>query len=645
MKNLLTLYLKHDSSFKQYSKIALIELVLKILYFEPNGLTIKQLANKIAEVTNAKVDQAELNSIIGSITIKIKNGCFCLTDERRAAIEDAIKESDKLHLNVIHKYFGGSTVDNGIVQEWFQNATVLFFDRYSFQWMHNMRSRDKKSLEFQDAESVILDSFDYFDSFDIGEDDKRWLIDKYVRFLNESDFEADQLFWQYGLSAFSARLINAKNFANKINIDAFRDYTFVLDTNVLMILGLDAHDLNGSIVQLEQVLQQLNIKLEYLHITQEEYRNAIAWRRDEIKRVFDNYDESVLFKSDCPFIRTALSRRCCTASDIDVLFDEIEQVPDTLSDSLPISICDDSEIANYIEEHKESSTVKTKLNSIYAKFKNHDKREPALIHDAGLLAAVDFLRSKKIKCSVLTNDAVMKKYSIENPIRDEVGVAVGIDALISMFAVGAGTTKIDPSHFAPLFKNLVKLSLYPSKEAFQTSDLSFMLDVNLEIQKLSPEKVIEIAKTVNQKLANNEGNDSVGLYLRREIEKERLANISQSEASAHDKELLQSEIQRKEVALTSMGEMYRKSRFEELYGKARRTKRWYIIGFILTWLLVCCIVVLIMLKINCETVNALLLIVPMIASYFPANRYLFAKIDRKKIHKQIDEEIKEKQLL
>ena len=66
----------------------------------------------------------------------------------------------------------------------------------------------------------------------------------------------------------------------------------------MMILDLESHALNGSIAKLEKILSSMNIKLNYLYITQEEYRGAMGGKRGELKHVFEEYNEALLRQSD-----------------------------------------------------------------------------------------------------------------------------------------------------------------------------------------------------------------------------------------------------------------------------------------------------------------------------------------------------------
>ena len=552
LKNdLLALYLKYDADFNTISTSALSELIIKVLYFNGAPMSLNGLKSKVEEVVGSELESQAYHTIACRVLrncAHMVNGKYQLNQDKIDEINRAIQASESLHQQVLTNYFNGTEIDSDILTSWFKEIMVLFFDAYNFQWIQNTTDRNHSGLNFQQLDEIASVSFN---QYDFTERDKEWLCSQFKKFVHASEPDADKLFAQYGLSSFSARLINAKNFANKINIDQFKGTTFILDTNILMILDLESHALNDSIAKLEKILSSMNIKLNYLYTTQEEYRGAMGGKRGELKHVFEEYNEALLRQSDCPFIRTAIHRQCRTTEDIDRMFDGLESVPSKFSRVIDIELIDNEGIDRVVVQGQENAKIKDKINTIYKGYRGYDKREAALLHDAGLVAATQHLRNDG-KYIILTNDNVLKRYSIENPIRDEIGITIGLDVLISLLVVGGGGTNMDPTDFAPLFKNIVRMSLYPSQDAFRVEDLSFILGVNLEIQKMPDDRVIALAKAVNQKICAGIPSQDIALYLRREIESERLQQISLHREDSREKEILRQEVKNAYDKLSSV---------------------------------------------------------------------------------------------
>ena len=320
-----------------------------------------------------------------------------------------------------------------------------------------------------------------------------------------------------GISMFSSRLITARNYADGITIEMFKDSKFILDTNILMILDLEEHDLCESLESLESIFEQLNISPVYLNTTREEYLRAMDWRRTETVDVFENFKISILKSSDCPFIQTALRRGCKNGEDVKRMFESLMDMPRVFNDSLSIICYDYTELSNAVEVGEQNVELKSQINEIYKKRTKQDKRERPLSHDAGLISGAQFIR-KEEKCWIVTSDSIMKRYAIENCIRDENELAIGLDVIIGLMAVNSGGTSMDASNFAPLFKNLIKYSLVPESDAFEIKDLTFILRTNIKINLLPNDKVLEVAKEVKKLRISGEDEENVALYLRRFIE-------------------------------------------------------------------------------------------------------------------------------
>ena len=196
-----------------------------------------------------------------------------------------IKENEDLHKRLLDKYFSRSETNSSTVLEWFQETTICFFEKFSFEWFYQVTSNGKK------ISNLVPDFSDIFSSTltsvkEIEDSDKEWLKTQYLKFIDSDEKEENLLFWYYGISMFSSRLITARNYADAISIEMFKGSKFILDTNILMILDLKGHNLNQSLKSLEAALITLDVKPIYFNITRDEYFKAITFRRDETKKYF-----------------------------------------------------------------------------------------------------------------------------------------------------------------------------------------------------------------------------------------------------------------------------------------------------------------------------------------------------------------------
>lgn len=147
------------------------------------------------------------------------------------------------------------------------------------------------------------------------------------------------------------------------------------------------------------------------------------------------------------------------------------------------------------------------------------------MHDAGLITGAEFLR-KKQKCYILSRDITIKQYGIDSALRDEESISIGLDSLISMFALDNGGIDIDPTNFKPLFANIIKLALIPERETFQLADLARMLDVEEQISELPSDDIIDIAKGVNKNKLIGLNDEKITVELTRSFQNHKL-NLKQ----------------------------------------------------------------------------------------------------------------------
>jgi hypothetical protein len=335
-----------------------------------------------------------------------------------------------------------------------------------------------------------------------------------------------------------------------------------------MILQLEAHELSESLRALEMAMLQLNITPGYFQSTKEEYQAAINYKIDQLANVFDNYNLNVLEASDCPFIKTAINRGCKDSDDIRNMFDSHRDVPIMFHEKMPLKLYDYSELNDEINHGRNDDELKHKINTIYKRRKKRDKKANPLSHDAGYLKGVEYLRTQN-NCWAVTSDSTLKVYAIENNIRDENQLAVGLDVVVGILSVNGDDFSIDSSNFVPLFKNVIRHSLVPEREAFEIADLAFILESDTKINLLESAKVIEIATNVKRKRLSGEEYEIISLYLRREIESEKLELTRDIEEAERRASIAIAEKEKAQKTNEAFVAEYKKSRTKELKFNSR----------------------------------------------------------------------------
>jgi len=519
---------------------------------------------------------------------KSKNEEFYFPDEKLKQLEQEYAKSDELQMKVISKYFGDCTTDIMIIKNWFENLTIDFFNEYNSDWVSDLAykteavARNRKRIEKLIQKNTERNK-------KIRKKDKIWLKKRYLDFITANDSDVDQILWVYGITAFSASLVTANTSINPITIDAFSDSVCVLDTNVLIDLPLEGGDFIDAFKELEEIFILLNIKPVYLHITKEEYERVIEHLINDILRIADAYQIDVLSNLDDKFIKTAIKRGCVEIEDFERFCQGILNISNVFYEELAIEELDYPELINKVDEGTNSAALKKDINKIFKKHTNKDKKENALIHDAGLISGAKYLRDEK-KVFILSKEISVCGYSKKNLIRDEIPLSIHLEILIKVLAINNGGLDIDPTKFAPLFANMVKLSLLPQEDCFKVEDLSRMLDVQEQIADLPSEEVISMAKELNRELSLGKKDNEISLLLTRRFQRAKL-NL-QSDLEKEKKEKLFQERQAKlyENESSVYKEKLRKKYKTELIDKYEKEIRWSRIVWFLVLPIITCVV-------------------------------------------------------
>jgi hypothetical protein len=582
-RELHTLFIKHDGSFKTLSKIALSQLILKIVYLKKDGVLVKQITNELNNILSGSANKNEVDDAITFLIkdkkLHTKSGRYFIHSNYFKELEEARIQNEGLQERVFKKYFSKTESNPNVVINWFQDSTIKFFEKFSFEWFHQVAYTGKNTSNVVPNLNEILEEV-LNTSSEILQRDKEWLKQQYVKFIESNDSDENILFWNFGITMFSARLITARHYADQFSIDMLKNSVFILDTNILMILDLEAHELNASLKSLEAVLIALSIKPVYFNCTKEEYLRAMRWRKEETINIFTNYDTEVLNSTECPFIQTALKRGCQTEEDINRMYGPLLNIPNIFHQDLPILELDYSELNTAIEVGQKNEEIKNQINDVYKKRTNRNKRENPLIHDAGIITGAQFIR-KDENAWIITSDSTLKIYAIEKCLRDDNEIAIGLDVVLGLMAVNSGGVEFEASNFAPLFKNLVKYSLIPESDSFEIRDLAFILNSNTKVNELPNERVIEVAKEVKKLRVCGTSDEKISLYLRRVIEGDKLGigkDIQEAREYASNEK---SKREKSENEFRVFVDEYRTRRRGELrtiYDKELRNKRWAFFG-------------------------------------------------------------------
>lgn len=522
-----TIYIKHDTSFKSLTKRALAQILIKIIFLNRNkGIPRNKLKTQLNQFTGVQFHQNDIDSALNRLEVHEKriyqkSGNFRIKPKYLKEIESAVNESNELHKNVINHWFSESSTfktqefGSKIIDDWFKKMLIEFFKEYSYDWINDLRIKKTNGKKKKPNVQKLLRVS--FDQTQIQTEDHQWLQDQFMGFLQSERKQDDDLLWIYGSSMFSSALLTARNYADEISMDIFRDSNFILDTNVLMILGLEGYEKSEAFKTLEEAFNSLDIQPGYFHSSKLEYQRAIGPKHDATISALRKFDFNVISDTDCPFIKTALKRMCRTEEDFNRFFRAINQPPEEFYQSMELKHFDHSDLLVAIEEGENDNEVTSAINKVYNSRTNRNKRDKPLRHDAGLIAGAQYLKKER-NTWVVTRDFALREYAFETSVRDENPIAIGLDSLIQMLAIENGGSTVSSTDFAPLFGKLVSHSIMPNKDLFTMEDLYFIEKSHIEIDKLPNRKAIEIAKYVNKLRLRGMPDEDIVLEIQRSFQ-------------------------------------------------------------------------------------------------------------------------------
>jgi len=582
MKKILQMiYLRFDSSSKSLTKRALAQLILKIIYFLDSPSTREEIVvelSRILEVTisNEKIDAA-FKLLLDENKSSEEKGKYYIAQEKKKKIETAYNEFIERQNRIIDKFFNDVSSQRNFVLQWFEDVTIAFFKEYSSAWISDLCLTTEAIKGKHRGIQAILDRTTESNN-NLDAKDKDWLKKQYFKFIHSNDPNVASILWDYGTSCFSSSLIIANISADPISVDEFKDSKCFLDTNVLMYLDLDRCKFKESFKSIEKIFIDLNIDPVYFFITRKEFINSIEYKKETVLKAVENYPKEVLLESDDPFVKTALQRGYTTAEDFEKFFNQLMNIPEYLSELLEIKQYDCVGIDAAIKKGQRNEKLKKRINDAYRSRWHKNKGRKKLIHDAGMIAGAEFVRNKEDeeKCFILSRDYSVNEAASRKSVRNEMPIAIGLYTLINVLAIDNGGTDIDPTNYAPLFANIIKLALIPEHDVFMVEDLSRMLDVESQISALSSDKIIEIAKEVHHNQVSGIPNDEISLNLTRSIQTAKLELKNDLEKA--QKEMLSEKaekekfIKRSDKAIQKLRDKYTGDLRDKYDGDLRRNR-------------------------------------------------------------------------
>lgn len=518
-KILQSIYIQVDASYETLTNSAIAQLLIKLLFRAAMPISAKELLDIYTnDLPKKSIDEAVYSKILEQLVdkheIQYKNKKYYLSTAKKKKIQQSIDEAHNRVEQILQKYFSGKYHSNDeIVSRWFEDVTFRFFEIYADAWISSLL--EGGSAINNQAESIKSTIENRTKSFpDIDKRDQNTLPSLFFGFITTRDPIVDAYLWEHGTSRFAAQLISNRHGINQLTIDAFKDSTCVLDTNILIFIALASGSVKDSFKLLEQTFQQLNINSQILYITSEEYRHRVSAQREATLNNISHFgtkNSSNIANDD--FTKCAKALHCESEEDFARFFDEIQDFPEVIHENVEIELFDgDRQLNDVITRAQNDEDKKQHLNSLYIAVKNREKRPNALTHDVGLIEGVKHLRANGNKVFILSEEASINAYSKKQPLDKGLPLAIGIDTLLNVLATSGGKIT-DSSEYTALYATLIRHNLFPHEQTFTQCQLYELYQLNNRIAKLTEDETERIAWEAHEKMVKGLPEEDLRLFI------------------------------------------------------------------------------------------------------------------------------------
>lgn len=487
---------------------------------------------------------------------------YYLSPSRRNQISKYCEDSTNRTNAILERYFFEVHSDKEGIRQWFQDVTLHFFQFFSDEWISDLLKTKDAVIHSKDS---IKDMVEKRTRNIKGVDKKDYEIlpKLFFKFLGSKDSDVTAYLWEYGTSAFSAKLISNTTGIDSLTLDVFKGSKCLLDTNILMFIKLDASKFHNALISLENAFSTLGIELGVLYITKQEFQHKIEHQRCLTLNNLEKFGLDLTSNANDDFTQSAIALHCRTSEDFARYFDCLRELPEHLNETLKITEIDDSKaLLEAIEKAQKSEHKIAELNSVYKSATGRDKRTSALTHDVGLIAGAEFLRNDD-KWFILSEEISVNNYSKNKPTVSGLPLALRVETLINVLALNNGGDSIDADDYMPLFASIIQNGFQPQKDTFVQEDLYAIYEMNQQIALLPEEQKKVIVQEINSKRLKGESEDKLKVELERAITRGKLQvhddlNDTKEQLSASKKET-QRQKDRGDYAISALKETIRQN--------------------------------------------------------------------------------------
>jgi len=508
---LLAVNLRYGVTASSLKILAFADLSSKGLFASSQSLSVIQICQAVAKLIGIRrVDKELIENSLRELRrnsqVDLREELWSLSKNERNRIEKEINSNDVALAKVIEIHFP-KNIDDAKLKIWFNDAIVDFYNYYSDEWVRSVCKGDKGFFARMTVDQLINPSLKKHEL----ESNREELCNSFLGLVSSQNVDDQHYLSSVGFAMFSARLVAADVGADPITLDELKNSSFLIDTNILIILRQPGRNRLSAILKpLGLALKNIGAELYILKATEEEYKRVFNAKKAEVNKLFQIFPEEIVANTDDDFILSAKANGCESQDDFIKYFDSIKDIPEEIPYGPKIKIHENSEVIKEVEKAEKDIKFKQSIQNWRLKLtpERGPKSDTALNHDAALVYVSEMEKKLGNKFFILTSDRSFQLCCAERMGQHSFSTTIFLEGLIQILAINNAGPELSATDFAPLLSNILSRKCLPVENLYTLEDIHTVYGIQKNIAGFRPEKIKQILLEINKaRISGKKAND------------------------------------------------------------------------------------------------------------------------------------------
>ncbi len=501
--------------------------VLWVLHCEDKAIDIKTLVNLISQLIGQ--DSVPETDVLSAVNILVmrkhvikKHGLYEISPNQKSEMDRQIKYSHGTTIDILKKRFP-KQIDESILNKWFNDANSKYFAASADKLISLYSHKQKPISKVESVLKPVIASHGL-------KQYEGQLLQGYQEFLTSNDRTEEEKIFNLLSSVLASRLVAANLSSEVFSIDRFKGGDFLIDTNVLIGIGLERDEgTTKALIALGNMAEGLKIKFFVTDFTIDEYENVIKREREKFIALINSYSKSVYdeMSNDNQFFIAMQNLRCENASDVERFFDITLALPKKIG-NVDITFLEGNSLRGSIYNEEYDEKLLSEISS------ETSKKGAKAIHDLRLNKLAEKINRSR-KAFILTLDSSMENFALSKVNEKEEPLWLSLFSLVQILAINGGGPNFDPSDLAPLIKVFIEFEESTKVEKYDSRDMLLLLEKTERVNELSEMQMTSLLNKLHRirlQRSPEEGVREITLELDRTLRK----NSSDTDSKIREKD-------------------------------------------------------------------------------------------------------------